>query len=240
MEGEGAMISEDIIVDKLIHDIHKGIYNEVNKLPSENMLAEIMKVPRIVARKAYEKLDAMGYTYSVQGKGRYVKARQRKIELVISGNESFTSKMLENGHQLTTQQAMFRKISYNEYVYKELGAEADTLVYQVGRLRIIDGKPVALHISYVSQALFKDIETDRKEILSMFAYYKKNGYTNFVPGKSTLSITYPTQNERKLLQCESLVPLLTIETSCMDGATGQVLEYTRIKYRGDSFKYVIS
>ncbi|MBC8014560.1 MAG: GntR family transcriptional regulator [Sporomusaceae bacterium] len=234
------MVPEDLIVDKFIRDINKGVYNDAEKLPSENMLAGIMKVPRIVARKAYEKLDAMGYTYSAQGKGRYVKTRRSKIELVISGNESFTSKMLENGHQLISQQIMCQKISYNEYVYKELGVEADTDVYKIGRLRILDGNPVALHISYVSQALFKDIPIEGKEILSMFAYYKKNGYTNFITGKSMLSITYPNYNERKQLQCESLVPLLTIETNCMDGITGQVLEYTKIKYRGDCFKYVIS
>lgn len=233
------MVPEDRIVDKLIKDINKGVYNEVNKLPSENILAEAMQVPRIVARKAYEKLDAMGYTYSVQGKGRYVKARRSKIELVISGNESFTAKMLENGHQLKSQQIMFQKIGYNEYVYKELGLAKGTDVYRIGRLRIIDGKP-ALHISYVSQALFRTIDRDGRKILSMFAYYRQMGYHDFVAGKSTLSITYPNHTERKLLQCESLVPLLTIETTCMDGGTGQVLEYTRIKYRGDYFKYIIS
>ncbi|MEG6586446.1 GntR family transcriptional regulator [Dendrosporobacter sp. 1207_IL3150] len=234
------MIPEDLIVDKIINDITRGTYNEDEKLPSENTLAEVMQVPRIIARKAYEKLDAMGYTYSVQGKGRYVKTRRQKIELVISGNESFTSKMLENGYALMTQQIMLKKISYNEYVYRELRVDVDTDVYKIGRLRIIDGKPVALHISYVSQCLFKNIATDGKEILSMFAYYRKVGYTSFATGKSILSITYPNHKERKLLQCESLVPLLTIETNCMDDNTGQILEYTRIKYRGDYFKYVIS
>lgn len=233
------MIPEDLIVDKIIKNINKGVYKSP-KLPSENTLAEQMKVPRIVARKAYEKLDAMGYTYSLQGKGRYIKTKRSKIELVLSGNESFTSKMLANGYQLETKQIVFRKINYNEYIYNELGVEAATNVYKIARLRIIDGQPMALHISYVSEALFSDIASAGQEISSMFAYYRKCGYSNFVSGKSTLSITYPNSKERKILECESLVPLLTIEATCFDGDSRQVLEYTRIKYRGDSFKYVIS
>ncbi|CAB1245155.1 GntR family transcriptional regulator [Clostridium sp. MT-14] len=56
------------IIDELIYNINNKKYKNNDKLPSENDLADIYKVPRIVARKAYERLQEMGYIYSKRGK----------------------------------------------------------------------------------------------------------------------------------------------------------------------------
>lgn len=232
-------MQEDKIIDRFIKAINRGMFHSQEKLPSENSLSAIYQVPRIVARQVYEKLDAMGYTYSIQGKGRYVKEQRRKIELVLSGNESFTDKVTSDGHQLESRNVFCKKIQGNEKVYTELAADHNVAVYKIGRLRMIDGKPVAVHISYVSQAVFPAIDQDGPEILSMFDYYRSKGFSNFQSGRSILGIAYPDEKERKLLQCDSLMPLLVIETACMDGDSKKVLEYTRIKYRSDCFYYVM-
>ena len=73
------------IVDKLVSLIASGQYNAYDKLPSENEIADQYKVPRNTARKAYERLEELGYMYKKQGKGSYVKDRYKQIELVLSG-----------------------------------------------------------------------------------------------------------------------------------------------------------
>ena len=86
------------IVDKLVSLIASGKYNAYDKLPSENEIADQYKIPRNTARKAYERLEELGYIYKEQGKGSYVKDRYKQIELVLSGDVSFSQKMLDKGY----------------------------------------------------------------------------------------------------------------------------------------------
>lgn len=230
---------ETLIIDRFIIDMNEGKYKINDKLPSENEMADLYGVPRISVRKAYVKLEEMGYLYPKQGKGRYVKDRQQAIELVLSGNESFSKKMLCKGYHLVSNNVICEKIDYDRSIFQELHVEKSDAVYKIGRLRIINGVPMALHISYVAKSVFTNIEQESKGIESMFQYYKQNGYKAFDSEKSILRISFPTLKERELLQCSNLIPLLTVETNCVDAVSKKVLEYTNIVYRSDCFKYIV-
>lgn len=231
---------ESIIVDELVQDIVQGKFQADSQLPSENELAGHYKVPRITVRNAYLKLEDMGYIYSKQGKGRFLKKKRQQIELMLTGKTSFTEKMEKLGHQLKTENVYCERITLNRKIYNRLQVKEKENVYRIGRLRILDGEPIALHISYVSESVFPEIATVGSQISSMFQYYRQCGYTNFDSSKSVLSIAFPTAKERELLQCHSLVPLLMIESDCIHQETGKVLESTKILYRGDAFTYDIS
>lgn len=227
------------IIDELISNINNSEYNSDDKLPSENDLADIYGVPRIVVRKAYERLEEMGYIYSKQGKGRFLRYRHKPIDLVLSGNESFSEKMIKKGYDFVSKNIFFERIRYNEKIFKELGVSDSDKVYKIGRLRIISNIPMALHISYVSSATLPNIEKIGGSISSMFEYYRSNGYKEFVSKKSILSVSFPMEEERNILECSSLVPLLILETNSADAKTEKILEYTKIIYRCDHFKYII-
>ena len=227
------------IVDELISNINNKKYHSNDKLPSENDLADVYGVPRIVVRKAYERLEEMGYVYSKQGKGRFLTERYKYIDLVLSGNESFSEKMIKKGYHFQSKNISFNKIQYNEKIYIELDAGISEKVYKIGRLRILDDMPIALHISYVSSTTFPNIERSGNFISSMFEYYKNNGYSKFTSQKSILSVSFPTHEERNIFNCSSLIPLLLIETNSIDDRTKKILEYTKILYRSDHFKYII-
>ena len=231
---------ENLIIDKFISEINADKYKAHEKLYSENELAQIYNVPRITARKAYEKLEEMGYIYSKQGKGRYLNGKQQYIELHLSGDKSFSQKMRDTGRELITQNILFEKIKYDKKIYEELGVGNDDEVYKIARLRIIDKKPSAIHLSYLAKSVFKDIEEKGKDIESIFNYYELNGYSDFNSCKSVISISFPTSEEREILNCPNLVPLLIVETNCIDNKSKKVLEYTRIIYRGDTFKYIVT
>lgn len=231
---------ESIIVDDLIQDIVKGKFQADSQLPSENELASKYEVPRITVRNAYLKLEDMGYIYSKQGKGRFLKNKQQQIELMLTGKTSFTEKMKQLGRQLKTENVYCEEIPFNRKIFERLHVGEEEKVYRIGRLRILDGEPIALHISYVAQSVFPDISTVGTKISSMFQYYRQCGYSDFESSKSVLSVSFPTAAERKLLQCHSLVPLIMIESDCVHLITRQVLECTKILYRGDAFTYNLS
>ncbi|KPU46292.1 mannosyl-D-glycerate transport/metabolism system repressor MngR [Oxobacter pfennigii] len=230
---------ETLIVDDFMAQITEGRYKAHDKFPSENEMVDIYKVPRIIIRKAYARLEEMGYMYSIQGKGRYFKEKQEQIDLILSGKESFSKKMKDKGFELISKNMFCEKISYDQRIYDELKAHKKDKVYKIGRLRIVDKRPIALHISYVAKSLFSDIHMEGKDIISMFDYYKQKGYEKFDSTKSILSVSFPTTEEKNMLECANLVPILVLETNCIDSSTQKILEYTNILYRSDSFKYIV-
>ncbi|MFD2115804.1 GntR family transcriptional regulator [Paenibacillus yanchengensis] len=234
-------MSEDLdIIDHLIANIHKGKYESDDKLPSENELADMFRVPRIIVRKAYDRLQELGYIYSKQGKGSFVKDRHISIPIVLFTVESFSKKMLKLGYNYQSKNIFCEPIAYNSKIYQSLGANEKDRIFKVGRLRIIDGVPVALHISYVTEAMFGDIEQIGNEITSMFEFYKDRGYTNLRSKQVLLRVTYPFKYERELFACSGLIPLIVIESECVDRWTGKTVEYSQNLYRGDFFTYSVS
>jgi len=227
-------------MDDLMDRIMRKELSPGSKLPSENEFAKEYKVPRMTARNALTKLEERGYIYSLQGKGRYLKEKSLKIQLPLTGDTSFTEKMMKMGYDLRTENIYFEKIAYNERIYEVLHANETDAVYQIGRLRYIDEEPIAIHYSFVKEVNFPEIKKDGPRILSMFAYYREHGIGNFTSNNTILSVTFPTSQEQKLLACKSMVPLLVVETDCVAPETNRVLEYTKILYRSDSFQYDIS
>lgn len=227
-------------MDNLLLDIRENKYKFDEKLPSDNYLAEKYSVPRIKVRNVYKKLEQMGYIYSLQGRGRFLKKRHSSIELVLSGNESFSKKLKSSGVDLNTINICAERVPYNKNIWEELCVSKNVPVYKIGRLRCVDKEPLAIHFSYVSQQVFKDISSEGRQITSMFDYYKKKGFTNYSTEKSILEVFYPTSKERKLLNCGELVPLIRLKSNCKDCDTNIILEYTEIIYRGDKFTYKIT
>jgi GntR family transcriptional regulator len=232
-------IIENEIMDELLNAINEKEYKADDRLPSDNELADKYTVPRMKIREIYNKLEQMGYIYSLQGRGRFVKRRNENIQLVLSGNISFSEKMREQGYDLQTMNIFCERIPYNQRIYDEIKAEREDEVYKIGRLRVVNGEPIALHISYVSNRLFPNIAEEGNEITSMFQYFKEKGFTKYSSGKSILEIEYPTSWERSCLNCGELVPVLKLESNCRDDEKKVILEYTEILYRGDRFKYEI-
>ncbi|MGA5692717.1 GntR family transcriptional regulator [Cytobacillus pseudoceanisediminis] len=233
------MSEKMMLVDELITQIKEGVYKPNEKLPSENELADQYGIPRMVVRKAYEQLQDLGFIFSKQGRGSYVQNRKQQIPLILTGDISFSEKMNELGYDFRSENVCFEKIPYESDIYHSLKVNKQDEVYKISRLRIVDGCPIALHTSYAAKSVFQQIDRDGPGITSIFHYYKTHGYKEFTSGQSQLSVVFPNESERKILQCSSLIPLLLLESLCMDKETGTVLEVSRIKYRSDCFTYLI-
>lgn len=235
-----SLAKETQILDDLMELIVLKKFKSGEKLPSENKLADYYKVPRMTVRKALNKLEERGSIYSIQGKGRYLKEESKQIQLQLSAKTSFTDKMKKAGYQLETRNIQFERIGFDEKIYKVLGCKEGDSVYKVSRIRLIEDEPIAIHNSFISENMFPGIAGDGPGISSMFAYYRGLGYSEFSGTKTLLSISFPTSKEQALLKCKTMVPLIVVESDCVDAATGNVLEHTKILYRSDKFKYDVT
>ncbi|MDD3401820.1 MAG: GntR family transcriptional regulator [Hespellia sp.] len=81
----------ELIKNKILEKIEKGIYQENDKIPSENELCELFETSRITVRKALDELVTMGMLYRKHGVGTFVRAKMteqqardsKKILLVL-------------------------------------------------------------------------------------------------------------------------------------------------------------
>lgn len=231
---------ETQIIDDIMRHIVTKTLKTGERLPSENELVEKYKVPRMTVRNALIILEERGYIYSKQGKGRYLKNESIQIQLHLTGKTSFTDKMTQLGYDVKTRNTFCEKINYDAKIYHILNANEKESVYKIGRIRYINDTPIAIHNSFVSKTRFTNIVEDGPEIQSMFDYYRQLGYKNFTSNKSLLSVTFPTFYEQQLLSCGSMVPLIVVESDCVDVNSNNVLEHTKILYRSDKFKYDIT
>ncbi|MFJ9500558.1 GntR family transcriptional regulator [Brevibacillus centrosporus] len=233
------MVEEMEMIDHLIAEIHAGKYKASDKLPSENELADQYKVPRMTARKVYNRLQELGYVYSRQGMGSYVKDRLQQIPLVLTGNTSFSKKMIELGYNYESRNIYCEEVEDRSMFTQTLGVDEKDSVFKIGRLRLVDHKPIALHTSFVAESVFPDIRMEGSRITSMYDFYQERGFTERTYEKTILSVMVPTKYERELLECTGLVPLLVLESGCRDLVSGKMLECTRTLYRSDCFTYVL-
>lgn len=237
--GKDKLSEKALLVDRLISEIREGNYKPNDKLPSENEMADFYQVPRIVVRKAYERLQELGYIFSKQGKGSYVQNQKLQIPLILTGDVSFSEKMRELNYDFETKNIASEIINYDSSIYHALQAKKNEPIYKISRLRIVEDCPIAVHTSYLSQSTFENIEQEGEAITSIFQYYNEQGYTDFETMRSQLSVVFPNKKERDILKCPSLVPLLQLESGCVDKNTGKILEYSRNIYRSDCFTYLI-
>lgn len=106
-------------------------------------------------------------------------------------------------------------------------------------MRLINDLPVAYHISYLKQSVFKNINLDWKKIKEINNYYKKHKIEDVENKNIELTVEYASRDIRKTLNCKELIPILKSEHNVIDNESGEVIELTNIFYRGDIFKFSI-
>ncbi len=224
----------EMIADTLIKEFQNDKYTKGEKMPSENKMAVRFQVPRSEIRKAYERLKELGYVYSMQGYGSFFSGKREKIRLSMS-DESFSKKMRDMGLNFETQNAGCRRISGDSLIHTMLDVDFDEPVYKITRLRILDGEPAAIHISYLPEDLFPRIAEDGRTLTSVYDYIHSCGYTHLRTDNAQLTVSSLSKKERTLLGVKGYAPCLVLTCKCVTDPAGTVVEVARTIYRSDKF-----
>ncbi len=228
-----------MVIDQIIRDIENEIYKKDDKLPSDREFSETFNISRLDVRKAFEVLEGMGYVYSLQGRGRFAMKNFRRIKLEFLDKRGFNEKLKKDCYQVETKNLSCDLINYEEDIYSKLQAKKEDKIYKLLRLRLINDLPVAYHISYLKESVFKNINFDWKKIKEINSYYKKNEIEDVENKNIELTVEYASRDIRKTLNCKELIPILKSEHNVIDNRSGDVIEFTNIFYRGDIFKFSI-
>lgn len=227
---------ELLLKDYLLQTISAEKFSDKFKLPSEYQLVEQFQIPRIKVRNVYTLLEKMGLIYSKKGVGRFIKHQQKQLDVVMTGNVSFSEKMKSQTADYKSKLTKFERVAVDHAIYTKAGIEQEPL-YLVERLRYIDDEPAAIHRSYVVIRNMPEVKKVDSRLTSMYQFYQRFGMSKFRSSFSQLSVQYANEIERNMLNCEVLVPVVKVESDNWDAERNILLEYTEIIYRTDLFYF---
>jgi GntR family transcriptional regulator len=224
------------LVNILRHKIEDAEWCPYDSIPSERALEEIYHVSRITIRQAIAILIRQGYLYSEQGKGTFV--APQKLQKSMLELTSFTEDMLKRGMEPGQLIISIGNMKPPAKVSKILEISPSTEVFRIERVRLANKKPIGLQTSYL---VFPENGTITKEDLenegSLYTILQNKFHLIPTEAEETIEATLASPEEAVLLQTAEGSPLLLSSRILWD-QTRRPIEFVKILYRGDRYRYV--
>lgn len=220
----------------LRRQIEEGMFKSHENIPSERHLESQYNLSRPTIRQAIDLLERQGLLYRVHGKGTFVSPPkiQMGMQELTSFSEDMRSRGMKPGHRILD----FEEIIPPKKIAQRLEiSEPERKVLRIKRLRLGNNEPIGIQDSYV--ALPKEQVIKRSEIEESGSIYAimREKYGQFpTEAEETLEVTLATLEEANLLQIPEGSPLLLNERLTWS-QDRQAIEFVRILYRGDRYKY---
>ena len=202
-------------------------------LPSERDIAELADVSRVTVRKAVQDLVRDGILVQRHGSGTFVSKPDTRVEQPLSRLTSFTEDMTRRGWKARSQWIERGLFSPSPEEIVALALTPGDEVARIGRLRIADGRPLAIERASISARMLPD---PKRVDTSLYAALDEYGFRP-VRAIQSISATNLREDDARLLQVEAGDAGLKIErVSYLE--SGRVVEFTRSLYRGDAYDFV--
>jgi GntR family transcriptional regulator len=211
--------------------VTSGQLGPLARVPSEAELSEQFSVSRMTARKALDRLVADGMLFRRPGKGTFV--GQPKIAHGPSQLLSFSAAMDAQGvrHQTRVLDAAMVRAPSN--IAADLDLPSGSQVAFVRRLRLVDGEPAAIHLSYVPARYAGILQGDLAASLTqlLVSVGARVSSTN-----DTIEAVAASPDDARLLQVPPGTPLVFINGVAYS-QDREPLRHSEGLYRGSRFRF---
>jgi len=215
--------------------IEKGELHPGDALPAEREYAEKYQISRMTVRQAFTKLVNEGYLHRLQGKGTFVS--ERKIEQTLQGLTSFTEDMKARGLEPGSKLVHFEIIPATSAIAKQLSIQEYGPVYEMKRIRLADGVPMALETNYISANLIKGL-TEQIVNQSLYAYIENHLNLRIDYATQVIESSIASELEANNLQIKKGAPVMLIQRNTFL-SDGTPVELVKSIYRADRYKFMI-
>lgn len=218
--------------------IEDGVWQQKQAIPSERQLEVQYKLSRPTIRQAIDLLVRQGFLYRVHGRGTFVSPPklQKGILELTSFSEDMRNRGLEPGQIFLD----FGLVDIPPKVAKQLEVQdPNTQVLRIKRIRTGNGEPIGIQDSYLllpqGQAITR---AELEQRGSIYAILQEKFGIFPSAADETLEVTLANAEEAAYLQIPEGNPLLLNERTLWS-QDRQAVEFVRILYRGDRYKYLL-
>ena len=226
----------DILRDRII----SGQINSNDLIPSERKLCNAFDVSRSTVRQCIQVLKEEGLIHKEKGIGTRVH-RNSKLEQDLVGFYNFDMQMQESGHAASLVLLESEALDGPGSVLRLMGLPANTRIFKVVRLRIIDEEPVFLEKIYMSLDRFPRLKA--QDFLATDVFVKKVTHeynTKLGDAKVFIEPILLDKNERQILGIDrDPSPGLMLERISYDHQ-GVAVAVTKRVFRGDRCRHMLT
>ncbi|MEO7125378.1 MAG: GntR family transcriptional regulator [Nakamurella sp.] len=219
----------EVISEQLIKRIGETL-GPHDALPPERELAEEYGVSRMTVRAAIAKLTEQSRVYQVHGSGTFVASMDVSKAPRLT---SFTEDMVSRGFDPSSSVLGAWTEPSSPEVAERLKIEPGTQCMRLKRLRLADGRPMALEETRIPQSLFSLAQLDLGR--SLYEQLTEAGLDLYRAEQEIRSVSL-TAADSKLLQVDVGAPALCVERlGC--SRRGSPIELAQTLYRSDRYSF---
>ena len=222
------------IAENLLDQIESGRLTPGDRLPPERDLSNQLGVNRLTLRRALRLLEGQGLLVRRQGAGTYI--AQPKLERQAGQLVSFTKGMRRRGYKPGARVIQCRVRPAEASVARRLKIKVSAPVYDIHRLRLVNGQPVLLERYLIPVARCPGLDRQPLARRSMYAILEKEYGVTVARAQQSLEPVIATAYEAGLLGVAPGAALM-LERRLSFDLRGRPVEFGKDLYRGDRFRF---
>ena len=218
------------VADSLSETMRTGTLGAQSHLPSERSLAQGLGISRVTLRRALDEITADGLLLKRQGARTSV---ARRVEKSLSALTGFSDELRARGIEPGQKWLSSKVVGPSPSEAMALGITAADFIMRLERVRLADGRPIAIERAVVPQAILPsgDLVSD-----SLYQALTALGVPP-VRGMQRIRAGIMTRIDAELLQSQPGAPLLIVERRCFL-ADGRTAEFTETRYNGEIYDFL--
>lgn len=217
--------------EKIMHELSPG-----DRIPSENELIAEYGVSRNTVRQAIDALIKQNLVYRLKGKGTFI--LRERLQYGLLKLVSFTEETYQRGMRPSSRLLRLERMVPPAKIGEKLRLSKGEEVFLVERLRLANGKPMALNYSYHPCSLCPTLDHEDISNDSIYRIIETQYHLNINCAKQVLKPTIASEYEANLLQIKTGSALLQVEgVAYLEDDTP--IEYATLIYRGDIYEFPI-
>ena len=209
---------------------------ETYQLSSENELSQRHGLSRATVRHALDELEHDGWIYRQKGVGSFAPAR--RFEQDLTQLVSTTEDMRQRGWPLLTKVVSWQRIPAAPHIARALEVAAESEVYKLCRLRLVDDVPISIQTAYLPAALCPGLE-ENDLAASLYRLLEGRYELRLWSGRETLRARGASEHEARLLDVPEGTPVMHAERITY-AANGIAVEYLEAVWRGDRYDFKVT
>ncbi|MHB1405580.1 MAG: GntR family transcriptional regulator [Desulfitobacteriaceae bacterium] len=222
--------------------IDSGKLGEDEQIPSERELCLQFGISRTTIRQALNESEQEGLIYKVHGKGTFV--APRKIDQELLTMNSFEDTVLSRG--LKPKMTVLAVESLQPTL--EINAILKLDMVNLTKISLLghgDDEPIVYYESFIAEQLGKAVAAEAikrsNQGLSYSTYQLYRDCCGIIPREThqTIEAAVADSMTAEILQIRKGTPIF-LTTSIVYTDNNQPIEYKKVRYRGDKYKFNIT